>query len=231
MLDYPDILAIDDDQAFVTDLKAYFREQGIHVAAISDPVLSSALDFEKFKIVLLDLDMPGRSGLQVLTGMPSGRRPMVIVVSGHSDLETRIRLLDKGADFFMPKPVDLTELSLICRRILGRHVIDPERLDHWDLSRSKHTLSAPDGTVFGLTTSEFRILELLFEACPNVVAKEVLAKAVTAREGSSAVAFYRSLEVMVSRMRTRFSRPDLPLPIKALRNVGYLFHGQGKLED
>jgi two-component system, OmpR family, response regulator len=155
----------------------------------------------------------------------------VIIVSGQGDLETRIRLLDKGADFFMPKPVNLTELSLICRRILGRQVIGTGRQEHWGLSRSKHTLSAPDGTVFGLTTSEFRILELLFEASPNVVAKENLAKAVTAREGPSAVAFYRSLEVMVSRMRTRFNGPDQPLPIRALRNVGYIFHGQGVIED
>lgn len=231
MRDHPDILAIDDDQAFITDLKAYFQRQGIGVAAISDPILSSALDFEKFRIVLLDLDMPGRPGQEVLAGIPTGRRPVVIIVSGHSDLETRIRLLDKGADFFMPKPVDLTELSLICRRILGRQVIGTGRQEHWGLSRLKHTLSAPDGTVFGLTTSEFRILELLFETSPNVVAKEILAKAVTAREGPSAVAFYRSLEVMVSRMRTRFSGPDQPLPIKALRNVGYIFHGQGVIED
>jgi DNA-binding response OmpR family regulator len=74
-------------------------------------------------------------------------------------------------------------------------------------------------------------LELLFENSPNVVAKEILAKAVTAREGPSAVAFYRSLEVMVSRMRTRFKGPDQLLPIKALRNVGYVFHGLGKLDE
>lgn len=231
MNDYPDILAIDDDQAFITDLKSYFRSEGIGVAIISDPFLSSALDFAKFKIVLLDLDMPGRSGLEVLVGMSPNQKPIVIVVSGHSDLETRIKVLDKGADFFMPKPVDLTELSLICRRILGRLITDAERDKPWGLNRAKHTLSAPDGSVFGLTTSEFLILQLLFEARPNVVAKETLAKAVTAKDGPSAHAFYRSLEVMISRMRTRFSSPDLPLPIKALRNVGYIFHGQGNFED
>lgn len=231
MRDHPDILAIDDDLAFITDLKAYFQRQGISVATITDPILSSVLDLAKFKIVLLDLEMPGRSGQEVLAGLPACQRPIVIIISGHSHLDTRIRLLEGGADFFMSKPVDLTELSLICRRLLGRQVTGSEHTEHWGLSRSKHALSAPDGTVFGLTTSEFRILELLFEASPNVVAKESLAKAVTAREGPSAAAFYRSLEVMISRMRTRFSRPDLPLPIKALRNVGYIFHGQGVMED
>lgn len=231
MPDNPDVLAIDDDQAFIMDIKAYFRTHGIGVALISDSSLSSALNFEKFKIVLLDLDMPGRSGQEVLTAMPADRRPIVIIVSGYSDLETRIRLLDNGADFFMPKPVDLTELLLICRRILGRQIMGAERHDHWNLSRKRYALSAPDGTVFGLTTSEFRILELLFEASPNVVPKEILAQSVTAREGPAAIAFFRSLEVMISRMRTRFSRPDHPLPIKALRNAGYVFHGYGRLQD
>lgn len=146
-------------------------------------------------------------------------------MSGQSDLETRIRLLDKGADFFMPKPVDLTELSLIYRHILGRQVIDTGRQEHWSLSRSKHTLSAPDGTVFGLTTSEFRILELLLEAGPNVVAREFLAKAVTARAGPSAVAFYRSLWVMVYR-RVSASRTS-PYRSRPCAMSGITFMGRG----
>lgn len=231
MSNYPDILAIDDDQAFITHLKTYFLGQGLGVATISDSILSYALNFDKFRIVILDLDMPGRSGQEVLAGMLANQRPIVIVVSGYSDLETRLQLLENGADFFMSKPVDLSELSLICRQILGRQGIDAERQNHWGLSRSKQTLSAPDGTVFGLTSSEFRILELLFEASPNVVTKETLARAVTARKDPSVATFYRSLEVMISRMRTRVSGQNIPLPIRALRNVGYIFHGQSNLRD
>jgi DNA-binding response OmpR family regulator len=231
MSDHPDILAIDDDHAFTSDLKAFFHRKGVDVAAISDSILAPALDFHKFKVVLLDLDMPGLSGEEVLARIPADHRPIVIIVSGHSDLETRIRLLDRGADFFLPKPVDLTEVLLICSRILGRQSLDMDPGQPWALSRSRHTLRSPEEKIFGLTTSEFRILELLIEASPNVVAKEILAKAVTAREGAAAMTFYRSLEVMISRMRNRFSGPDLPLPIKALRNVGYIFHGKGKLED
>jgi DNA-binding response OmpR family regulator len=58
-----------------------------------------------------------------------------------------------------------------------------------------------------------------------------MAEVVTARKGLSAAAYNRSLEVMISRMRTRFSGQDLPLPIKALRNVGYIFHGEVVMED
>jgi two-component system, OmpR family, response regulator len=231
MTEQPTILAIDDDHAFIGDLKTFFQRKGIGIATISDPILTPALDFQKFKIVLLDLDMPGLSGEEVLAQIPAGRRPIIIIVSGHSDLETRLRVLDQGADFFLPKPVDLTEVLLICRRALGREAPNMEMDQIWTLSRTNHTLCSPQGTIFGLTLSEFKILELLFEAKTNVVMKETLAYAVTAREGEAAVSFYRSLEVMISRMRTRFSEPDLPLPIKALRNVGYVFHGQGVIEE
>lgn len=231
MPDHPEILAIDDDQTFLADLKTFFEGHGIGVAAVSDPVLTGSLDFEKFTVVLLDLDMPGRTGQEVLADISTHRRPIVIIVSGHSDLDTRIHLLEMGADFFLPKPVDLTEVLLICRRILGRQGGEEDAGQNWVVSRSRHTLTSPNGTVFGLTSSEFRILELLFEASPGAISKDVLAQAVTSRSGTEAIAFHRSLEVMISRMRSRFSGPDHPLPIKALRNVGYMFHGQGTLGD
>ena len=231
MLDHPEILAIDDDQAFIADLKTFFEGHDIRVAALSDPMLSDSLDYERFRVVLLDLDMPGRTGEDILARMPTPRRPIVIMVSGHSDLDTRIRLLERGADFFLPKPVDLTEVLLICRRILGRYGDEEDAGQIWVVSRSHHTLTSPGGTVYGLTSSEFRILELLIETSLDVVTKDVLAQAVTSRSGTEAVAFHRSLEVMISRMRSRFSAPDYPLPIKALRNVGYTFHGQGAFSD
>jgi DNA-binding response OmpR family regulator len=231
MRNNPEILAIDDDRAFAADLKTFFEGYGIGVTTVSDPVLSESLDFERFTIILLDLDMPGRTGQEVLAGMPVSRRATVIIVSGHSDLDTRIRLLEIGADFFLSKPVDLTELLLICRRILGRKGSEEDAGQPWSVSRSRHTLTSPTGVVFGLTSSEFQILKILVQASPDVVSKDALARAVTAREGAAAFAFHRSLEVMISRMRTRFSEPDHPVPIKALRNVGYTFHGEGELTD
>lgn len=75
MSDHPDILAIDDDHAFTSDLKAFFHRKGVEVAAISDSILAPALDFHKFRVVLLDLDMPGLSGEEVLARIPAGTDP------------------------------------------------------------------------------------------------------------------------------------------------------------
>lgn len=222
----PEVLAIDDDVVFVTSLKTYFADNAVGVATISDAVLSTAVDFQKFKVVLLDLDMPGMSGVDVLKNIVAEpHRPSVIIVSSHSDLESRISLLEKGADFFLPKPVDLNELLFVCKRCLGRSQQDFEIGQQWRLSSLDHRLNAPDGSAYRLTSSEYLILENLFEACPEYVTKDKLVKAISAKEGEAAYSSYRSLEVMISRMRSRFSSADCPLPIKALRNVGYVFHG------
>lgn len=232
MQNSPEVLAVDDDVVFVTSLKTYFADNAVGVATISDAVLSTAVDFQKFKVVLLDLDMPGMSGVEVLKSIVAEPlRPSVIIVSSHSDLETRISLLEKGADFFLPKPVDLNELLLVCKRCLGRSQQDFEVGQQWRLSRLEHSLNAPDGSAYGLTSSEYIILEHLFEACPEYVTKDKLVKAISTKEGEEAYSSYRSLEVMISRMRSRFSSPDCPLPIKALRNVGYVFHGNGSVID
>lgn len=231
MSEHPEIVAFDDDHAFMDDLRAYFAVEGIDIVTISNPKHSSAIDFAAVKIVLLDLDMPEYSGRDVLAKIPAKDRPTVIIVSGHSDLETRIDLLDRGADFFMAKPIDLKELLLVCHRILGRHAQDNDSSDAWVLSHANQSLISPSGTVFGLTYSEYRILELLMHASPAIVPKSILAQSFTSREEEKTSALYRSLEVMISRMRTRFSEGDTPLPIKALRNVGYVFHGPTVVDE
>jgi two-component system, OmpR family, response regulator len=226
----PEILVIDDDLKFLNSLKDHFSNDGMQVAVASDAIISLSLDFSEFKIVLLDLDMPGISGEKILKKILSEKyHPKVIVVSGYSDLDRRIELLELGADFFVAKPVNLAELLLICKRNLGHSLSKVDAKSHWRLNRLNYSLSTPDGSVHGLTGSEFLILEHLISACPDFVTKDKLVKAITTREGEAAYSSYRSLEVMISRMRSRFSSPDFSLPIKALRNVGYVFHGVGEL--
>jgi two-component system, OmpR family, response regulator len=226
-----DILAIDDDHEFLTDLKKYFTARGLAVAVLSDPSLTFTLELGKFRIILLDLDMPELSGRNILAQLPVNCRPTVIIVSGHSDIDTRLALLRDGADFFISKPVDLRELFLICHQILGRLPAAERSNKFWKLSRSQHSITSPLGTTFGLTSSEFRILELLMLASQNPVSRDTLISAAMAREGIQTYTFYRSLEVMISRMRSRIGNSESPFPIKAHRNIGYVFHGRGVVED
>lgn len=78
---------------------------------------------------------------------------------------------------------------------------------------------------------EFELLEKLFTNAPEATNKADLVKLSLGETGTETPQQIRSLEVKISRMRRRFSTDDSPLPIKSLRNVGYIFHGNCKITD
>jgi len=202
----------------------------MNVSVVSDASMASAIDFQKFKVLLLDLDMPAVSGLDIVKSLPEGARPLVVMVSGHNDFETRMQLLDQGADFFVAKPVELKELFLISKRALGRTTLTSGEPANWVLHRLRHYLTTPSGETFGLSASEFRVMEQLILSAPHPTAKDDLVEATKGKKGPIGPHQIRSLEVLISQMRTRFG-PASPLPVKSLRNVGYIFHGTGHIVE
>ena len=223
-----EIVLIDDDQSFCISVKTYFEKRDIPILTISDSKVAKALNFRHFQVVLLDIDMPNVSGREILCSIRASQKPIVIMVSGHSDEETRLSCLNHGADFFFAKPVNLEELSLVAQRALGRR--DHSQDGGWALMQSQSALSTPDSRTVGLSSSEFRVLEQLIRHAPHPVSKEILTQVVTG-DARKAPTFNRALEVMISRLRTRVSSDEVRLPVKALRNVGYVFHGFGSLEQ
>jgi len=231
MFNFPEILLIDDDENFCSAAKAFFTQQDLDVATISDPTALAAINLTKFKIILLDLDMPRITGQEIVEGMPLNNRPVIIIVSGHSDIETRMAVLDSGADFFMAKPINLGELSLIVKRALGRRPQVSQTSEDWVLNRQRMSIETPEGQTYGLSSSEFRVLEQLFRNAPEGTNRSDLVRVSVGQGGNETAQKIRSLEVMLSRMRRRFSTDDTPLPIKSVRNVGYIFHGTCKIID
>lgn len=223
-----DVLLIDDDSSFCYSVKTYFAKRDLSLFSVSEPRLAKALNFLHFRVILLDIDMPEITGQDLLGDIRTSKKPVVIMVSGQSDEETRLDCLNRGADFFFSKPVHLEELSLVVRRALGRNDVSHDD-QSWTLIQSQSALAMPDGHLVGLSGSEYRVLEQLIRDAPNPVSRENLTQVVTGDAGKPA-AFTRALEVMISRLRTRASNDDLRLPIKALRNVGYVFHGVGTIK-
>lgn len=227
MNDITEILLVDDDRDFCDSVAHYFEVRGSDVLTATDPRLLTSMDITKFRVILLDIDMPRLSGLDVLKLIrEQNDHVTTIMVSGRSDLTTRLSSLDKGADFFMAKPVDLAELYLVVKRIVGHEegAIHNDLEAYWQLSRSRHALITPNGDEVGLSASEYRVLDLLFANTPEPVSREELTEAATGRI-DIAKTYSRALEVLISRLRTRASSGGQKLPVKALRNAGYVFHG------
>lgn len=222
----PEILLIDDDADFCTSIAQYFNASSLPIMVATDSKLARAVNMKTVKVLLLDIDMPEVNGFDVLVLLDPVDKPSVIMLSGHDDLDTRIECLEKGADFFLSKPVNLKELSLIVRRSLGRTTTPNNAAPKWVLSRLTHSVTTPDGRTFGLSVSEFRVLELLIQHGPKDVSREVLSEAACGSMNSVEI-YSRALEVMISRLRTRLGSSDFRLPVKSIRNVGYVFHGDG----
>lgn len=225
------VVAIDDDQIFTDCLKTHLEALGLCVATINDPALAANLDFKNFKVVLLDLEMPFVSGSEILSKIPQDERPLVIVISSHHDVDTRVSMLTDGADYFLSKPINLSEVGLIVQRALGRTWSNDQNQQAWTLSPSGFALTAPCGQSYGLSHSEFMVLEALFLGSPNPISLAELEQHTRKNGGAPSHNFRRSLEVMLSRMRKRFSTDSLPFPVKSVRNMGYVFHGAAEVVD
>lgn len=225
------VAIIDDDTVFCDCLKTYLDSLGLNVAVIHDAALATTLDFSNFQIVLLDLEMPHVSGADLIEKIPANERPLVIMVSAHHDIETRLSLLSAGADYFLSKPINLPEVGLIIQRALGRMWSIEQKQHAWTLNKSRFTLTAPCGRSYGLSHSEFTVLEEMFSKAPNPVSLSDIEQSLIDKGATSNANFRRSLEVMLSRMRKRFNTGSLPFPVKSVRNLGYVFHGSAEIED
>lgn len=125
------IMIADDDHIFSTALQFKLRERGCRVtAAYNGLELLLQLETESPDLLVLDLMMPGLSGLKVLEEReedPRLRSIPVVVVTSHSDSQTRARCLELGADGFFAKPLSLRKLAADVESLLSDEKQGPAR--------------------------------------------------------------------------------------------------------
>ena len=156
--------------------------------------------------------------------------------SGITDLEIfalSFKLWDRMYFGWLFLGFSILALGLLLNGLLKISHPKSAEIKSWILSRTAHTLKSPEGKVVRLSSGEFAILNALIVGAPDFVSKDDLVKLVTANKtGDTSTSSLRSLEVMISKLRRQFSETDHPLPIRALRHVGYVFHGsEAAVED
>jgi DNA-binding response OmpR family regulator len=117
------LLLVEDDLALRTGLEDTFREEGYAVTSASDGDSGHELATSRhFDVVVLDLMLPGRSGLEVLRAIRERRLPTpVLVLTAKGDESDKVLGLDLGADDYLAKPFSLRELVARVRALLRRH--------------------------------------------------------------------------------------------------------------
>jgi len=177
---------------------------------------------ESFDVILLDLTLPGRDGLEILQALRQrGVKAPVLVLTARDSLQDRVTGLDAGADDYLIKPFHMPELISRVRALLRRPnaalgvVLDLDELILDTVSRQAKVGEIP----LVLSLRETALLELLLRRQGNVVTREAIEHGLYGFDttlGSNAV------EVLVQRLRRKLGEAGARVAVHTLRGVGYL---------
>jgi len=179
---------------------------------------------EAFDLILLDLGLPGRDGLQILTTLRNkGIKTPVLVLTARDGLQDRVAGLDSGADDYLVKPFAFAELLARIRALMRRgRAAESPRLAVGDLTMDLITRKvARGGQPVELTVREFELLEYLMRYEGQVVSRETLARDVW-KETARTTPLDNVIDVHIARLRRKV---DLDRPLKLIhtvRGVGFL---------
>jgi two-component system OmpR family response regulator len=219
------VLLVDDDSELVELLRDYLVGEGFAVATAHDgPAGVAAALSGQHDIVVLDVMMPGISGLQALAQIRAVSTLPVIMLTARGDDTDRIVGLELGADDYVPKPCTPRELVARVRAILKRTGAVPAastsllvvgRLTLWPGQRRVEM----EGRHVELTSTEYSLLEMLARNAGRTVSKVELSEQVLGRPLSR---FDRSIDVHISSIRHKLSGVvDARSPIQTVIRKGY----------
>ncbi len=229
------ILVVDDEPAMVGAVSALVGSAGHQVitAYDGDSALRRFAE-ENPDLVLLDLAMPRRDGVDVCRVIRRSSQVPIIVLTGEADELAKVEALDAGADDYVTKPFGRQELLARIRAVMRRHESRPAALGPADIERRVGKLVLDRGRFIAsvnnsplpLTRTEFALLAALVEAHGRVVRHEGLLAAGWPTEVDPDPQW---LKPHLARLRTKLAAVGAPLP-SSVRGVGYRLDEPGSAE-
>ena len=227
------ILVVEDDAGMRTLLVRVLREAGYEpVSARGGREMIEALATSTFDLILLDVMMPGKSGLDLCRDLRRTSSVPIIMVSAHGDEIDRVLGLEMGADDYVAKPFGAKELLARIRAVLRRATAplseqasktpqDRIAFAGWCLDRRRRELVDPDGTIVDLSGAEHDLLVSFLENPQRVIGRDRLLEISRARLADVSD---RSIDVLVSRLRRKLGGDGADMQmIRTVRGVGYIF--------
>ena len=214
------LLLIEDNPAMQTTLQRSFERRGMQVVTCGDG--ARALDRWRASVpdvVVLDLNLPGMDGLQVLAAARAdGQRAPVLILTARGAVGDRILGLNTGADDYLPKPFDLDELEARIRALARRTQTDAPAAEFCGLRVDPANGAVYlHGAALDLPPREAALLRALLAQPGSAVAKERLTALVFPGEDQVQA---EAIEVVAYRLRKRLADTDAQLV--TLRGLGYL---------
>ena len=213
------ILVVEDDRILGAGLKKALEARGYGVDWLADgESASEALRSQEYSLALLDINLPKRSGIEVLRELRQRRVELpVMLLTARDATEQKVEGLDSGADDYLVKPFELDELFARVRALSRRN----ERRSSHRLRCGQVELDAEASVVrhkgkpVVLTAREFRLLKLLMERADKYITKSDIEYALYDAESMSES---NTVEVIIYNLRRKFGAGF----IKSMRGVGYM---------
>ena len=214
------ILVAEDDAVLADALLCALRRSGYAVDWVQNGVeTQAALEAGEFDLLILDIGLPKRSGLEVLKHMRAhDSRVPVLLLTALDGVNDRVRGLDSGADDYLAKPFDLAELQARVRALTRRGMSgSPTLLKHGPLSYDQvGKVATLNGESIELSARETSLLEILLQRAGRLVSKDQLVSHLCewGEEVSS-----NAIEVYVHRLRRKLETGGVR--VVTIRGLGY----------
>jgi DNA-binding response OmpR family regulator len=221
----PSVLVVEDEQKVANALREGLEGEQYDVAVEhTGEGAFFRLNTESFDVILLDLMLPGRDGLQILrTLRQRGDKTPVLVLTARDTLEDRVTGLDSGADDYLVKPFAFEEVLARIRALLRRgRVSEPLRLRVADLDLDIVTRKViRSGRTVELTVREFELLEYLLRHQGQTVSRGMLARDVW-KEPSRSTSLDNVIDVHIARLRRKVDLDQAVKLLHTVRGVGFM---------
>ena len=219
------LLIVDDEQKLNTTLREGLEGEGYSaVSVFSAEEAERVLRKDGFDLLLLDIMLPGKSGIALLRKVRSeGHKMPILLLTALDSVEDRVLGLDAGADDYLIKPFAFAELLARIRALLRRTDVPPATvLEYAGLHLDLAARCAKRGTAaLDLTSREFDLLEYLMINRGQVVSREMLARDVW-RETSRYTTLDNVIDVQMTRLRKKVDDPfEFPV-IHTVRGIGFI---------
>jgi DNA-binding response OmpR family regulator len=224
------VLLVEDEAKVAKALKEGLTAEGysVSVAGTGEEAFF-VLTTQAFDLLLLDLMLPGRSGLEILAALRARDfRTPVLVLTAKDSIEDRVTGLDAGADDYLVKPFAFPELLARIRALLRRGRADrtsKRRLADLELDPGTRRVTR-GGEEIELTPKEFELLEYLMRYQGQTVSREMLARDVW-QVSARATPMDNVIDVHIARLRKKMDDPFEVSLLRTIRGVGFLL-GEGE---
>jgi len=212
------ILVVEDDIDLREEVRDYLHGEGHHIVeAGSLREAFEILQRESIHAMVLDVGLPDGNALNALPDLRALINGPIVMMTAWGQLQQRLQGLNNGADYYLVKPVALTELAAVLARLVPRHALHSA----WGADAEACRLISPQGQALQLTLSEWLFVQALREAAGELVAREQLVLALNHEPASYDS---RRMDSLVQRLRSKALAEGLGvLPIHTRHGQGFMW--------